>query len=202
MTNTPSFEQLFKILLLGDSGVGKSSIIQRFTRNEFNAQMVSSVGVDFKSKDLIINNKRVKLQVWDTAGHERFRTITTSYYRGAHAIVTVFDLSDRETYEHVEKWLEEINKFAKENVLKFLVGNKSDLTNKRQVSSEEIRALVSRLAVPYFEVSAKTADNLFEFFEEATRVYLSKYDFKKDKEKAGISLDKNKLGKKKKDGCC
>ena len=90
--------------------MGKSSIILRYTKNEFNASMVSSIGVDFKAKDIIVDNKKVKLQLWDTAGHERFRTITTSYYRGAHGIAIVFDLSDRETFEHVEKWLEEINK--------------------------------------------------------------------------------------------
>ena len=95
-------DQIFKILLLGDAGVGKSSIILRYTKNEYNAKMVSSIGVDFKAKDIIVNDKKVKLQLWDTAGHERFRTITTSYYRGAHGIATVFDLSDRESFEHID----------------------------------------------------------------------------------------------------
>ena len=109
--------------------------------------MVSSIGVDFKTKDIIVNNKKVKLQLWDTAGHERFRTITTSYYRGAHGIATVFDLTDRQSFEHVEKWLEEINKYAKENVMRFLIGNKSDLVDKRQVTYEEVRALANRLNI-------------------------------------------------------
>ena len=177
-------------------GVGKSSIILRFTKDEFNASMVSSIGVDFKSKDITINNMKVKLQIWDTAGHERFRTITTSYYRGAHGIVTVFDLTDRESFEHIERWLSEINKFAKENVLRFLVGNKADLVDKRAVPYEEIQSLANRLKIPYTETSAKDCTNIDKFFFDATKIYLLKYDFKKDRELAGMPLDTKKLSKK------
>ena len=199
-------DQIFKILLLGDAGVGKSSIILRYTKNEFNASMVSSIGVDFKTKDIIVNDKKVKLQLWDTAGHERFRTITTSYYRGAHGIATVFDLSERESFEHVEKWLEEINKYAKENVMRFLIGNKSDLVDKRQVTYEEVRALANRLNIYYVETSAKNNINISDFFQIATKNYLNKYDFKKEKELAGVSLDSKKLNVTKNNnkqfGCC
>ena len=190
-------------MLLGDAGVGKSSIILRYTKNEFNSQMVSSIGVDFKTKDIIVNNKKVKLQLWDTAGHERFRTITTSYYRGAHGIATVFDLTNRESFEHVEKWLEEINKYAKENVMRFLIGNKSDLANERQVSYEEVRALANKLNIYYVETSAKNNVNVSDFFQIATKDYLNKYDFKKDKEMAGVSLDSKKLNvtRNKQNGC-
>ena len=188
---------------MGDAGVGKSSIILRYTKNEFNSQMVSSIGVDFKTKDLIVNNKKVKLQLWDTAGHERFRTITTSYYRGAHGIATVFDLTNRESFEHVEKWLEEINKYAKENVMRFLIGNKSDLANERQVSYEEVRALANKLNIYYVETSAKNNVNVSDFFQIATKDYLNKYDFKTDKEMAGVSLDSKKLNvtRNKQNGC-
>ncbi len=188
---------------MGDAGVGKSSIILRYTKNEFNSQMVSSIGVDFKTKDIIVNNKKVKLQLWDTAGHERFRTITTSYYRGAHGIATVFDLTNRESFEHVEKWLEEINKYAKENVMRFLIGNKSDLVNERQVSYEEVRALANKLNIYYVETSAKNNVNVSDFFQIATKDYLNKYDFKKDKEIAGVSLDSKKLNvtRNKQNGC-
>ena len=144
--------------------------------------MVSSIGVDFKSKDIIVDNKKVKLQLWDTAGHERFRTITTSYYRGAHGIAIVFDLSDRQTFEHVERWLEEINKYAKENVMRFLIGNKSDLVDKREVSYEEVRVLANKLNIYYVETSAKNNINISDFFRVATKDYLDKYDFQKDKE--------------------
>ena len=162
-------------------GVGKSCIILRFTKNEFNATMVSSIGVDFKSKDINVNNKKVKLQIWDTAGHERFRTITTSYYRGAHGIVTVFDLTNRESFEHIERWLSEINKYAKENVLRFLRGNKADLVDQRAVPYEELQGLASRLKIPYIETSAKNNINIEKFFSDATKLYLSKYDSNKYK---------------------
>ena len=166
--------------------------------------MVSSIGVDFKTKDIIVNDKRVKLQIWDTAGHERFRTITTSYYRGAHGIVTVFDLTDRESFEHIEKWLDEINKYAKENVMRFLIGNKSDLVDKRKVQYEEARALSSRLNIYYVETSAKNNINVSDFFQIAAKNYLNKNDFKKEKELAGVSLDSKKINvtKNKQNGCC
>ena len=117
------------------------------------------------------------MQLWDTAGHERFRTITTSYYRGAHGIATVFDLTDRQTFEHVEKWMEEINKYAKENVMRFLIGNKSDLVDKRQVTYEEVRALANKLNIYYVETSAKNNVNITDFFRIATQNYLNKYNF-------------------------
>ena len=165
--------------------------------------MVSSIGVDFKSKDIIVDNKKVKLQLWDTAGHERFRTITTSYYRGAHGIAIVFDLSDRQTFEHVERWLEEINKYAKENVMRFLIGNKSDLVDKREVNYEEVRVLANKLNIYYVETSAKNNINISDFFRVATKDYLDKYDFQKDKEIKGLSLDSKKLiVEKNSGGCC
>ena len=103
-------DYVFKLLTLGESTVGKSSIILRYTQNEFNASLLSSIGVDFKSKDIMLKNQKIKIQIWDTAGHERFKTITTSYYRGANAIVIVYDVTERESFEHIEKWLNEIDK--------------------------------------------------------------------------------------------
>ena len=167
--------------------------------------MISSIGVDFKSKDIMVNGQKVKLQIWDTAGHERFRTITTSYYRGAHGIVTVFDLTERESFEHIGKWLDEINKYAKENVMRFLIGNKSDLVDKRKVSYEEARALANRLNIYYVETSAKNNINVSDFFQIATKDFLNKYDFKKEKELAGVSLNSKNIVKEdktKKDRCC
>ena len=200
---------LYKILLIGDSGVGKTSVILRFTKNIFQEEFLNSIGVDFKSKDLNIDGKKVKLQIWDTAGQERFRTITASYYRGAHAIAIAFDLTQRISYEHVKRWMNDINKFAKENVLKFLIGNKSDLINERKVYYEEARALASQMNSTYFEVSAKKDENINEFFEAATKIYLikfNKYNFSEEKNNK-IVLDKknvkknNKKEKKKNENC-
>ena len=182
----------------------------RFTKNIFNDEVVSSIGVDFKSKDIISGDKKIKLQIWDTAGHERYRTITQSYYRGAHTIVTVFDLTNRESFLHVQKWLEEINKFAKENVLKFIIGNKADLIKDRKVSYDEAKSLSQKFKIPYLETSAKSSFNVNEFFEIAASIYISHYDFNKDKEFSGVMLDyknhkdNNNKGKKKKNNnnCC
>ncbi len=201
---------LFKILLIGDSGVGKTSVILRYTKNTFQEQFFNSIGVDFKSKDLNIDGRKVKLQIWDTAGQERFRTITTSYYRGAHAIVIVFDLTKRQTYEHIQKWMNDINRFAKENVLKFIIGNKSDLTNEKQVNYEEVRSLASQMKATYFNVSAKKNENINEFFEAATKIFLIKYNFYEEenniiklnkKEIKNEVKNKNKKGNKKDDKC-
>ena len=182
----------------------------RYTKDTFDEKIVNSIGVDFKSKDIELGSKKIKLQIWDTAGHERYRTITQSYYRGAHTIVTVFDLTNRNTYIHVEKWLQEINKFAKENVLKFIIGNKADLVDDRCVTYDEARTLSQKLKIPYLETSAKSSFNVNEFFEIAASIYISHYDFNKDKEFSGVMLDyknhkdNNNKGKKKKNNnnCC
>ena len=170
---------------------------------------MNSIGVDFRSKDITYDGRKIKLQIWDTAGEERYRTITASYYRGAHAIAIVFDLTKIETFEHVKKWLEDINKYAKENVLKFLIGNKSDLVQKRQVNFSDIRSFASRMNTTYFEVSAKNNENIDEFFEGATKIFISKY-ICIDEDKKNIILDKNRTKnknnkntqKKKKDDNC
>ena len=199
---------LFKILLIGDSGVGKTSLIMRYTKNLFNEDYLNSIGVDFKSKDLYIEEKKIKLQIWDTAGQERFRTITSSYYRGAHAIAVVFDLTKRQSYDHVKRWMEDINKYAKENVLKFLIGNKADLKDEIQVSYEEARALASQMKTTYFSVSAKKNENINEFFETATKLFLIKFDLYEDDnqkvvlKKGQISnKDNKKKGNSKKENC-
>ena len=199
---------LFKILLIGDSGVGKTSVILRFTKGIFKDDYLNSIGVDFRSKDINYDGKIIKLQIWDTAGQERYRTITSSYYRGAHAIAIVFDLTKLETFEHVKRWIEDINKYAKENVLKFLIGNKSDLVQKRQVNFSDIRTFSSRMNTTYFEVSAKNNEGVNEFFEGATKIFISKY-ICNDEDKKNIILDKNKANnknknstkKKKEDNC-
>ena len=178
----------------------------RFTKGIFKEEFLNSIGVDFRSKDLCYDGKKIKLQIWDTAGQERYRTITSSYYRGAHAIAIVFDLTKVETFEHVKRWLEDINKYAKENVLKFLLGNKSDLIEKRQVNFIDARNFASKMNTTYFEVSAKSDENIKIFFEGATKIFLSKY-ICDDEEKRKIILQKNKVkgkntSKKKKDDNC
>ena len=152
----------------------------------------------------MLKNQKIKIQIWDTAGHERFRTITTSYYRGAHAIVIVYDVSERNSFEHIDKWLSEIKKFAKENVLMFLVGNKIDLIEKRKVSKDEAEEIANKFNIPYFETSAKTSINIDKLFIDSTITYLEKYNFDKDKEFPWLSLNAiaRKKNLRKKDDCC
>ena len=182
------YDYLFKVLLLGDSGTGKSSLILRYTDDTFNGSLVSSIGVDFKVKQQVIDNKVIKIQIvsnikfiinikknqWDTAGHERFRSITTSYYRGANAIIIVFDLSEEKSFAHVSDWLKQIEKHAKENVLKFLVGNKCDLEDQRKISKEEAKNFADEHNLPYIETSAKDGVNISELFENSINQYLNK----------------------------
>lgn len=130
---------MLKLLLIGNSGVGKSCILMQFSENKFTNNFYNTIGVDYKVKYVECDGQKVKLQIWDTAGQDRFKTITSSYYRGAHGIVIVYDVTDRDSFEAVKNWIGEIDKYSDEKVFKFLVGNKSDLVERRQVSAEEGR---------------------------------------------------------------
>ena len=167
-------ESLFKILLLGDSGVGKSSIIIRYIENNFSNNLMNSIGVDFKLKNIEVDSKKIKLQIWDTAGQERFKTITTSYYKGAHAILIVFDITDRDSFDHVKNWMADIDKFAKEGVLRILVGNKCDLVNNRKIEMEEAKEIANKYGIKYIETSAKDTINIDDLFISTTKYLLMK----------------------------
>ena len=167
------YDYLFKVLLLGDSDVGKSSLILRYTEETFNSKLVNSIGVDFKMKKKEIDGKIIKVQIWDTAGHERFRSITYSYYRGANAIIIVFDLSDKKSFINIIEWLKQIEKHAQENVFKFLVGNKSDLIDERKVTYEEAKKYADEHDLPYIETSAKEGININELFDSSITTFLN-----------------------------
>ncbi|MEE6515968.1 hypothetical protein FKM82_025132 [Ascaphus truei] len=143
----PEYDYLFKLLLIGDSGVGKSCLLLRFADDTYTDSYISTIGVDFKIRTVELEGKTIKLQIWDTAGQERFRTITSSYYRGAHGIIIVYDVTDQESFSNVQQWLEEIQRYASDNVDKLLVGNKSDLSNKKVVeyTAAKVRAAVYML---------------------------------------------------------
>jgi Ras-related protein Rab-1A len=158
------YDYLFKLLLIGDSGVGKSCLLLRFADDTYTESYISTIGVDFKIRTIELDGKTVKLQIWDTAGQERFRTITSSYYRGAHGIIIVYDITDRESFDNVKQWLNEIDRYACENVNKLLVGNKCDLEAKRQVEFEEAKAFADERGIPFLETSAKNATNVEKAF--------------------------------------
>mmetsp|Transcript_36033 Transcript_36033/g.59678 ORF Transcript_36033/g.59678 Transcript_36033/m.59678 type:complete len:202 (+) Transcript_36033:63-668(+) len=158
------YDYVFKLVLIGDSGVGKSCLLLRFADDTYTESHISTIGVDFKIRTIQLDGKTIKLQIWDTAGQERFRTITSSYYRGAHGIIVVYDTTDSETFEHVKTWLHEIDRYASENVNKLLVGNKSDLTSKRQVEAEAAKEFAGSVSIPFLETSAKNATNVEDAF--------------------------------------
>jgi len=160
------YDYLFKLLLIGDSGVGKSCLLLRFADDTYTESYISTIGVDFKIRTVELDGKTIKLQIWDTAGQERFRTITSSYYRGAHGIIVVYDVTKRETFTNINKWLKESERFACENAQKLLVGNKSDMVNDRQVTSTEAEQFAKELNLEYLETSAKNASNVEEAFEK------------------------------------
>ena len=160
----PDYDYLFKLLLVGDSGVGKSSLLIRFADDTFTESFISTIGVDFKIRTINVGGKIIKLQIWDTAGQERFRTLTTAYYRSAHGIVLVYDVNDKETYLHINQWLDEVERYACEGVNKLLVGNKCDLVGKRQIEYEAAKSFAERLQVSYIETSAKDSTNVDSVF--------------------------------------
>jgi len=160
----PEYDYLFKLLLIGDSGVGKSCLLLRFADDTYTESYISTIGVDFKIRTIELDGKTIKLQIWDTAGQERFRTITSSYYRGAHGIIVVYDVTDQESFNNVKQWLQEIDRYASENVNKLLVGNKCDLTNKKVVDYSSAKEYADQLGIPFLETSAKNATNVEQAF--------------------------------------
>jgi|UniRef100_A0A7S3PVA0 Ras-related protein Rab-18 len=165
------YDHLFKLLMIGDAGVGKSSMLLRFTDDSFDEHIQSTIGVDFKVKHLDVASKRIKLTIWDTAGQERFRTLTSSYYRGAQGVVMVYDVTRRDSFENLEQWLKEVKLYSPNNgegVIKLLVGNKVDLQNK-VVPREEAEAWARSQGMLFLEASAKTRTGIKQCFMEVVQ---------------------------------
>ncbi|XP_013637659.1 PREDICTED: ras-related protein RABD1 [Brassica oleracea var. oleracea] len=158
------YDYLFKLLLIGDSSVGKSCLLLRFADDAYIDSYISTIGVDFKIRTIELDGKTVKLQIWDTAGQERFRTITSSYYRGAHGIIIVYDCTEMESFNNVKQWLSEIDRYANDSVCKLLIGNKNDMVESKVVSTETGKALADELGIPFLETSAKDSINVEQAF--------------------------------------
>ena len=198
------YDYLFKLLLIGDSGVGKSCLLLRFADNTYTDSYISTIGVDFKIRTLEIDGKTVKLQIWDTAGQERFRTITSSYYRGAHGIIVVYDVTDKVSFNNVKQWLGEIDRYACQSVNKLLVGNKADLTEKKVVEFNEAKEFADSLGISFLETSAKSSQNVEEAFLMMTRQIKERVSRTTEPNKpspSGVALS-NTQGVKKKSKCC
>lgn len=188
-----------KLLLIGNAYVGKTLIVQKFINNSFSKNTISTIGVDLQNKIVDINGKKVKYLIWDTAGEERLKTMTYSYYRGCNVILVVFDVTDRKSFDNVNNWVECIDKFAKSNVLRVLVGNKIDLNDKRVVSNDEGKKLAQKYGLKYHEISALKTEGLNEMFEDAAKDYVEIYEQKCMK---NFQLKKQKTKEKQKKGCC
>jgi len=162
-----------KLLMLGDSGVGKSCLVLRFANeNKSKIESLPTIGIDFKIKRVTIGDKRLKLQIWDTAGQERYRTITTSYYRGSQGILLVYDITDKNSFSSIRNWVSQIKQHADANVVKILIGNKSDMQISRQVSYAEGEELAREFNMKFFETSAQQDVNVeLAFMTIATDVY-------------------------------
>ena len=158
------YDFIFKVLLLGNSDVGKSSMLLRFVDSVWNDAFTPTIGVDFKVKTLEINNKRVKMQIWDPAGQERFRTVVSTYFRGAHGILLLYDVTNKDSFKNLENWLIEIEKNSNQKVLKILIGNKCDLTEDREITTEEGQTFANRNGMEFMETSAKMNTNVSEAF--------------------------------------
>ncbi|KAK4579083.1 hypothetical protein RGQ29_028953 [Quercus rubra] len=164
------YDYLIKLLLIGDSGVGKSCLLLRFSDGSFTTSFITTIGIDFKIRTVELDGKRIKLQIWDTAGQERFRTITTAYYRGAMGILLVYDVTDESSFNNIKNWICNIEQHASDNVNKILVGNKADMDeSKRAVPTSKGQALADEYGIKFFETSAKTNMNVEEVFFSIAR---------------------------------
>ena len=166
------YNHIIKLLLIGDSGVGKSCLLLRFADDSFTPQFITTIGIDFKIRTVQIDGVRVKLQIWDTAGQERFKTITTAYYRGAAGIMLVYDVTDHSSFDNIRNWMHNIEQYATDSVHKVLVGNKCDMLDYKVIVSSEGQLLAKRYGIRFFETSAKSGQNVEEaFMTLARKVY-------------------------------
>jgi len=212
MLDNDNYDLIFKLVLIGDSGVGKTNILSRYINNEFSHATKSTVGVEFGSKIIKQNNKKIKIQIWDTAGQERYKSITSAYYKGAKGAFVVYDITRRETFNNVDKWIGDLKISGNEDVFILLIGNKSDLESMRQVPTEEVEKKAEQLKVAFCETSAFEGKNIEHAFETVVEEVSKKVlaanesEVRSEEKSKGITLEtgakdsKNKNKNKK--GCC
>jgi len=182
-----AYDVLIKLLMIGDSGVGKSCLLLRFSDDSFTPTFITTIGIDFKIKTIDLNGKRVKLQIWDTAGQERFRTITTAYYRGANGILLVYDVTDENSFLNIRNWMKSIDQHAADSVKRILIGNKADMVNEKVIETGRGQSLADEYGIKFFECSAKTDQNVTEAFMEIARQSMADVDVQPT---GGVNVDK------------
>ena len=186
-----SYAYLFKYIIIGDTGVGKSCLLLQFTDKRFRQQHDLTIGVEFGARTVQIHNKNIKLQIWDTAGQESFKSITRSYYRGAAGALLVYDITRRDTFNHLTRWLEEVRQNGNPDMTIMLIGNKCDLDARRQVSFEEGERFAKENGLIFTETSAKTAFNVEEAFLQTSQMIYENIDkgmYDLSSEKSGIRV--------------
>jgi len=205
LSKSKQFDYTFKIVMIGDSGVGKSCILLRFADDKFNENFYATIGVDFRFKNVMIDDKSVKLQIWDTAGQERFKTITSAYYRGADGIIIVYDITDRNSFAHIKDWLDDVNKYTDDNPLKIIVGNKIDLIKDKQISNNDMKTMTAQTGIEIIECSAKDSIKINDLMEIMTKKLIEKRknEGNKNTTKSMVLNDINNKNKEiNNKGCC
>lgn len=187
-----------KILLIGDSSVGKTSIMMRFVNDKFSSSFITTIGIDFVTKIIDVSGNKIRLQIWDTAGQERFRSITTSYFKGADIVIIIYDVCDESSFNNIKYWMETIKDSTCDSTGVILVGNKIDMESSREISSKDGINLAKKYNIPFFECSAKKGINVDSIFEEAAKIHL--VNFNKNITKPNSSININKKTEEKK--CC
>ena len=201
-------ELKFKVVIVGDSGVGKTNLVRRFINNVFTKDTKATVGVEFMSKNFIVDNKVIKLELWDTAGQERYKAITAAYYRGAKGAMIVYDVTSKDSFNNVDKWHNELKTKGSQDINIIMIGNKTDLEDIRHVSSEQGQEKAHFLQIPIMETSALDASNVKESFNRLIQeMYLSVFSKSNDNNKTekieeGVSLKVEKNKEEEKKGCC
>lgn len=202
-----NYNMIFKIVLVGDSGVGKTNLLLRYLKNEFNTQTKATVGVEFGNTKVKIDNALIKAQIWDTAGQERYRSITSAYYKGAHGALIVYDITRKDSFDSVEKWLSDLKNNGEEKMVIMAIGNKCDMVNERVISTEDGEAKAQRNNIAFLETSALNATNVAKAFDELIqKLYVAfKKDFE-DNDEDDLGENANTIeigtGNSKKEQCC
>ena len=188
------YDFLMKLILVGDSGVGKTNILSKYLKNNFDPDSKATVGVEFGTKNIEIDNKKIKVQIWDTAGQERYKSITSTYYKGAKGAFIVYDITRKSTFDNIDKWIGDLENNGDENMIVYLVGNKSDLNDMREVRKDEAMTKSEKYNIAFSETSALYGDNIHKIFQDLMeKVYINFYrnaNTNKDKEiNKGVDLN-------------
>ena len=209
MSNLDEYDFLFKLIIVGDSNVGKTNIMSKYIHNQFNQHSKSTIGVEFGTKIVNIDNKKIKAQIWDTAGQERYKSITSAYYKGAKGALIVYDITNKFSFDSVDKWVQDLNSYGDKTITLLLVGNKSDLEEKRQILKENGEEKAKCFNLGFIETSACSGDNIDQAFvimlKEVLKKYIDENDINNDEFEAsgGKNLELNKKdNNRKKKRCC